>query len=98
MPVSSIQDFLNNVCTHIVHLTNKKLNYYTGNYDTFVQTREEVEENQMKRFNWEQEQIKNMKVSVVVGYWRLLCHPFLTPSSSSSSSTTTTTISNTQCD
>lgn len=28
--VSHSQDFLNNVCTHIVHLTNKKLNYYTG--------------------------------------------------------------------
>lgn len=28
--VSHSQDFLNNVCTHIVHLTHKKLVYYTG--------------------------------------------------------------------
>ncbi len=28
--VSHSQDFLNNVCTHTVHLTNKKLHYYTG--------------------------------------------------------------------
>jgi ATP-binding cassette, subfamily F, member 2 len=28
--VSHSQDFLNNVCTHTVHLTGKKLNYYTG--------------------------------------------------------------------
>jgi ATP-binding cassette subfamily F protein 2 len=27
-----------------------------------VKTREELEENQMKRFNWEQDQISHMKV------------------------------------
>jgi ATP-binding cassette subfamily F protein 2 len=56
------QDFLNNVCTHTVHLNNKKLTYYTGNYDQFVQTRSELEEEQMKRYQWEQDQIKQMKV------------------------------------
>mmetsp|Transcript_40469 Transcript_40469/g.53271 ORF Transcript_40469/g.53271 Transcript_40469/m.53271 type:complete len:491 (+) Transcript_40469:1-1473(+) len=55
------QDFLNQVCTHTVHLKDKKLTYYTGNYDAFVQTRQEVEDNQMKRYNWEQDQIKQMK-------------------------------------
>lgn len=39
----------------------KKLNYYTGNYDAFVKTRLELLENQAKRFNWEQAQIKHMK-------------------------------------
>ena len=34
---------------------------FAGNYDTFVQTREEQEENQMKKYKWEQEQISNMK-------------------------------------
>lgn len=59
--VSHSQDFLNNVCTHVVHLHSKKLTYYTGNYDMFVQTRAELEEEQMKRYNWEQDQIKQMK-------------------------------------
>ena len=31
------QDFLNNVCSHIVHLDHhhRRLTYYRGNYDTF---------------------------------------------------------------
>ena len=33
-----------------------------GNYDQYMKTREELEENQMKRFNWEQDQITHMKV------------------------------------
>ena len=32
-----------------------------GNYDVFVQTRSEMEEEQMKRYKWEQDQIKQMK-------------------------------------
>jgi ATP-binding cassette subfamily F protein 2 len=28
--VSHSQDFMNNVCTHIVHHTRKQLNYYSG--------------------------------------------------------------------
>jgi ATP-binding cassette subfamily F protein 2 len=59
--VSHSQDFLNGVCTNIMHLQNKKLSYYTGNYDTYIKTRAEKEENQMKQFNWEQDQISHMK-------------------------------------
>jgi hypothetical protein len=59
---SHSQDFLNGVCTNIVHMHKKKLNYYTGNYDQYIQTRAELEENQMKQYKWEQEQIKHMKV------------------------------------
>lgn len=62
--VSHSQDFMNNVCTNIIHLFQKKLVYYGGNYDTFVRTRLELLENQAKRFNWEQSQIKHMKVKV----------------------------------
>lgn len=36
---------------------------FKGNYDQYVKTREELEENQMKRFNWEQDQIAHMKVN-----------------------------------
>ena len=32
-----------------------------GDYDTYVRTRAELEENQMKKYRWEQEQIANMK-------------------------------------
>lgn len=85
--ISHSQDFLNGVCTNIIHMQQKKLNYYgvsivkdiitglfynillfykliflKGNYDTYVQTRMELEENQMKRFKWEQGQMANMKV------------------------------------
>lgn len=88
--ISHSQDFLNGVCTNIIHLHQRKLKYYTvkinsfpckavfqlqmcnfiilsscvkGNYDQYVKTREELEENQMKRFNWEQDQIAHMKVN-----------------------------------
>jgi len=59
--ISHSQDFLNNVCTNIIHLQNAKLTYYTGNYNQYLKTRSEKEENQMKRYNWEQDQIKHMK-------------------------------------
>ncbi|THU47882.1 hypothetical protein C4D60_Mb09t20340 [Musa balbisiana] len=59
--VSHSQDFLNGVCTNIIHMQNKKLKFYTGNYDQYVQTRAELEENQMKQYKWEQEQIASMK-------------------------------------
>lgn len=59
--ISHSQDFLNGVCTNIIHLTKKRLKYYTGNYDMFVKTRMELLENQMKQYNWEQDQISHMK-------------------------------------
>ncbi|KAK1283989.1 ABC transporter F family member 1 [Acorus calamus] len=59
--ISHSQDFLNGICTNIIHMQSKTLKIYTGNYDQYVQTRSELEENQMKKYNWEQEQISNMK-------------------------------------
>ena len=60
--VSHSQDFLNNVCSHMIHFTSrKKLVYYDGNYDQYVTTKREKDENQMKQYKWEQEQIKSMK-------------------------------------
>ncbi|KAG6570809.1 ABC transporter F family member 1, partial [Cucurbita argyrosperma subsp. sororia] len=59
--VSHSQDFLNGVCTNIIHMQNRKLKLYTGNYDQYVQTRSELEENQMKMYKWEQDQIASMK-------------------------------------
>lgn len=45
----------------MVNHTRKGLVYYTGNYDSFVNTREEKEGEQEKRFRLEQDQIKHMK-------------------------------------
>jgi ATP-binding cassette subfamily F protein 2 len=59
--ISHSQDFLNGVCTNIIHLHKKKLNYYSGNFDSYIQTRLELETNQAKRFQWEQDQIAHMK-------------------------------------
>ncbi|EDV26236.1 ATP-binding cassette sub-family F member 2 [Trichoplax sp. H2] len=59
--ISHSQDFLNGVCTNIIHMHENQLISYSGNYDTYVRTRAELEENQMKRYNWEQDQIAHMK-------------------------------------
>jgi len=59
--ISHSQDFLNGICTNIIHLDKCNLKYYGGNYDAFMQTRMEQEENQMKKYQWEQDQIAHMK-------------------------------------
>jgi ATP-binding cassette, subfamily F, member 2 len=59
--VSHSQDFLNGVCTNIMHLNNKELTYYSGNYDQFMKTRSELELRQMKQYQSEQTQIAEMK-------------------------------------
>ena len=59
--VSHSQDFLNGVCNNVMHMDLKKLKCYGGNYDTFMRTRLELIENQMKQYNWEQDQIAHMK-------------------------------------
>jgi len=60
--ISHSQDFLNNVTTHTIHFTNRnKLQYFAGNYDQFIKTKSELEENQIKRYKWEQDQIKSMR-------------------------------------
>ncbi len=61
--ISHSQDFMNGVCTNVIHLTGRRqLKYYGGNYDAFVRTRLELLENQAKRYQWEQDQIAHMKV------------------------------------
>jgi len=59
--ISHSQDFMNGVCTNVMHLTQKKIQIYGGNYDAFVRTRAELNENQEKKYQWEQDQIANMK-------------------------------------
>jgi len=59
--ISHSQDFMNGVCTQVIHLNKQRLEYYGGNYDAFVRTRAELMENQDKRYQWEQDQIAHMK-------------------------------------
>jgi len=59
--VSHSQDFLNGVCTKIMHLKDRVLKYYGGNYDTFVKTRAELEENQARKYEWEQDKMREIK-------------------------------------
>lgn len=59
--ISHSQDFMNGVCTNIMLLQNKSLKVFSGNYDMYIQTRMELEENQMKQYRWEQDQVKHMK-------------------------------------
>jgi len=63
--ISHSQDFLNFVCTHIIHLTpERKLMNYTGNYNQFLTTKKENEVNQMKRYEKEQADIKHLKAFI----------------------------------
>merc|ERR1739844_275947 len=59
--ISHSQDFMNGLCTNIIHLDQKTLKYYGGNYDTFIKTKMELDENQEKKYQWEQDQIAHMK-------------------------------------
>merc|ERR1712223_383320 len=59
--ISHSQDFMNGVCSQVIHLEQQRLKSYGGNYDTFVRTRAELMENQDKRYQWEQDQIAHMK-------------------------------------
>lgn len=57
------QDFLNNVATHVVRLdqTYKKLRYYSGNYDMYVQTRRNQDMVQWRTYETEQREIAEIK-------------------------------------
>ncbi|KAI8911932.1 hypothetical protein PhCBS80983_g03243 [Powellomyces hirtus] len=60
--VSHSQDFMNGVCTNMIELNHKKqLQYYAGNYDTYIKTKEELEVNQMKAYEKQQAEIAHMK-------------------------------------
>ena len=59
--ISHSQDFLNGVCTNIIHLHRGKLKYYGGNYDSYVKTRAEMEEHQMKQYEKQQADIAHLK-------------------------------------
>ena len=61
--VSHSQDFMNNVCTHVVRLDQKykQLRYYTGNYDGYVAQRKDLDTVQLKAYEAEQRDIAEIK-------------------------------------
>ena len=61
--VSHSQDFMNGVCTHIVRLNEhtKKLDYYTGNYDSYVRERSIRDDEQQRKYDAEQRDIAEIK-------------------------------------
>mmetsp|Transcript_10083 Transcript_10083/g.40894 ORF Transcript_10083/g.40894 Transcript_10083/m.40894 type:complete len:299 (+) Transcript_10083:1165-2061(+) len=56
-------DCFSSVCSHVVHLDHhsKRLVYYKGNDDQFVETRRDAMTEQLKRYQAEQDDIKAMK-------------------------------------
>ena len=73
--VSHSQDFMNGVCTNILHMQKKKVTTYGGNYDSYVVSRRQLEENQMKKYNWEQEQARTtLRQYVCKGVMRCMFH------------------------
>lgn len=59
--VSHDQDFLDNVCTDIVHLDQKKLFYYKGNYAAYKKMSAQKRKELKKLYEQQQKEIKEAK-------------------------------------
>jgi len=59
--VSHLREFLNQVSTDIIHLQNKKLEHYKGNYDMFETVRYERMLQQQRRHEAQQVKTKHMQ-------------------------------------
>ena len=59
--VSHSQDFLNSICTDIMYLGNRKLEYYSGDYDTFTKVKAENDENAKRKARADEKKIKKIK-------------------------------------
>lgn len=61
--VSHDQEFLSSVCDYIIHLENKKLAYYKGDYPTFKKMEKQKRAELMKAYEKQQKMLKQMKAS-----------------------------------
>ncbi|KAL5483788.1 hypothetical protein EMCRGX_G020203 [Ephydatia muelleri] len=59
--VSHDQNFLNNVCTDIIHLDNQKLYYYRGNYNDFKKMYKQKLKELEKAYDQQEKQLKSLK-------------------------------------
>ncbi|EGC31134.1 non-transporter ABC protein AbcF1 [Dictyostelium purpureum] len=62
--VSHQREFLNAVCTDIMHLNNKKIDYYKGNYSVFERTRSDRLKSQQRAFDAQQSQKKHIQAFI----------------------------------
>ncbi|KAJ7468560.1 hypothetical protein FB451DRAFT_1256535 [Mycena latifolia] len=54
---SNSKNFLDNICTNIIHLTNKNMAYYPGNYSMFLWTKRQ---NQTKAYHERQDELEGI--------------------------------------
>jgi ATP-binding cassette, subfamily F, member 1 len=59
--VSHDQDFLNSVCEEILHLEQKKLQVYRGNYDSFKEQEETRHKQLIKDYEKQEKKLKELK-------------------------------------
>lgn len=62
--ISHSQDFLNGVCTDMMVMQEKKLKYWSGNYDVYLKTRNDQETNQIKLYKKQQAEIADIKAFI----------------------------------
>ncbi|CAI5709541.1 unnamed protein product [Hyaloperonospora brassicae] len=61
--VSHDADFLNSVCTEVLHLESKKIVHYKGNYDMFREMEKQKRKQMEKAWEKQQKQLRNLKAS-----------------------------------
>lgn len=59
--VSHDINFLNQLCTHIIHLDNQQLKYHVGNYDNFLKSQAQEQATREKEWRIVENKIKEMK-------------------------------------
>lgn len=59
--VSHDQSFLDNVCNEIIHLDQKKLFYYKGNYSMFKKMHSQKKKETIKEYEKQEKRLKEMK-------------------------------------
>jgi ATP-binding cassette subfamily F protein 3 len=59
--ISHDRDFLNNICTHIAHLEQQRVQLYTGNYSAFEHIRAERLANQQSQYLKQQRNIAHIE-------------------------------------
>ncbi|XP_071802086.1 ATP-binding cassette sub-family F member 1-like [Asterias amurensis] len=59
--VSHDQQFLDDVCTDVIHLDMQKLQYYKGNYNAFKKMFKQKRKEQLKEYEKQEKKIKDLK-------------------------------------
>jgi ATP-binding cassette subfamily F protein 3 len=62
--ISHDRDFLDNICTHIIHMENQKLNMYTGNFSGFEEERAQKIKLQQALYEKQQAQLSHLQAFV----------------------------------